>query len=110
MRNRALTVFLGLSCRAYSLLLPLYPPRLRFEFGKEMAGVFAEQLRDECAERGLSGLARVWWQVADEIIEGAWPIDGARASVVIPVVSLASSFAVFALFFLATGLAHRCGK
>lgn len=110
MRNKALTKFLGLSCWAYSLLLPLYPPSLRFEFGEEMGSVFAEQLRDECAESGLRGLARVWWRVAVEVIVGARPTEVVLARVVIPVVSLATSLVAFMLFLWASGIAHRCGK
>jgi len=103
-------MFLGLSCRAYSLLLPLYPSRLRFEFGEEMADVFAEQVRDECAESGLAGLARVWWRVFVEVLAGAWPTEVDWARVVIPVASLATSLVAFMLFFWASGIARHCMK
>jgi len=101
---------LDLSCRAYRLLLPLYPPRLRFEFGEEMADVFADQLRGECGESGLAGLARVWWRVAAELLEGALPTEVGWTKVVIPVASLTSAFMAFLIFFWASGIAHRCAK
>jgi hypothetical protein len=101
---------LDLSCRAYSLLLPLYPPRLRLEFGEEMADVFAEQLRDECAESGIAGLARVWWRVAVEVLEGALPMTAGWSKIWIPAASVATSLAAFMLFLWASGMARFCVK
>ncbi len=98
------------SRRAYRRVLPLYPPPLRCEFGEEMADVFSDQLREECAESGLAGLGRVWWRVAAEVVAGAWPAEANWARLGIRVAGLAISFAAFMVFAWASGAGRHCVK
>ncbi len=108
MRNK--TWLQDFSRRAYRRVLLLYPFPLRCEFGEEMAEVFSEQLRDECAESGLAGLARVWWRVAVEVVEGGWPAEADWARLGIRVAALAISFAAFMIFAWASGAGRHCVK
>jgi hypothetical protein len=110
MRNRALTTVLHISCRAYSLLLPLYPSTLRCQFGSDMIDVFEQQMRGECEQRGFAGLARVWFGIALDMVQSSLPGEINWQSALVPVLSLVGSFALFALFFVANGLAKSCIK
>jgi len=51
---------LSLSGRVYSLLLLAYPTRFRRAFGREMAQVFRDDLRNTLQESGPNGLASLW--------------------------------------------------
>jgi hypothetical protein len=110
MRNKARTVALNISCRFYSLVMPLYPVALRCQFGPDMADVFEQQIRRECDRRGFAGLVRVWYGIALDAIQSSLPSEINWQSVLVPVLSLAGSFALFVLFFVANGLANRCVK
>jgi hypothetical protein len=110
MRNRVLERVLRISCRAYGLLLPLYPPTLRWQFGSDMVDVFEQQMRAECEERGFAGVTRVWLSIGLDVIQNALPDEMSWQSALIPVLSLLGSLALFALFFAANGLAKHCIK
>lgn len=110
MPTSSLDLARDLSCRAYGRLLPLYPAQLRAEYGPDMQLVFAQQVRDACAESGLAGLAGVWWRVTVEVIEGVWPVEVDWLRVAIPVASLASSLLAFMVFLWASGAARHCAK
>ena len=110
MRNRILPAVLGMSCRVYSFLLPLYPLSLRCQFGSDMADVFEKQIRDECEQNGFTGLVRVWFCVAWEVIRGAGPTELGWETVGAPLVSFLSSLVLFVVFFWASGIANHCTK
>jgi hypothetical protein len=110
MPNRVLERVLRISCRAYGLLLPLYPPTLRWQFGSDMVDVFEQQMRAECEERGFAGVTRVWLSIGLDVIQNALPDEMSWQSALIPVFSLLGSLALFALFFAANGLAKHCIK
>ena len=110
MRNRSRATALNMSCRLYSLVMPLYPGTLRRQFGADMADVFEQQIRGECARHGFAGLARVWFDIVSDVIQSSLPEEINWQRALVPVLSLLSSFALFALFFAANGLAKHCIK
>jgi hypothetical protein len=73
-----------------------------------MLDVFEEQVAEAWAEKGVSGLARVWGCVIAEALNG--PAAQKTLNVVfgVPGASLVSSSALFLLFFWASGLAKVC--
>jgi hypothetical protein len=99
-----------MSCRLYNLVMPLYPVTLRCQFGPDMADVFEQQVRGECERYGFAGLARVWFGVASDVIQSSLPDEINWQRALVPVLSLVGSFALFALFFAANGLAKHCIK
>jgi hypothetical protein len=110
MRNKARATALNTSCRLYSVVMPLYPETLRREFGPDMADVFEQQIRGECERHGFVGMARVWFGVASDVIQTSVPDEINWQGILVPVLSLLGSFALFALFFAANGLAKHCIK
>jgi hypothetical protein len=110
MRNKAQATALNTSCRLYSVVMPLYPETLRREFGPDMADVFEQQIRGECERHGFAGVARVWLGVASDVIRTSLPDEINWQGILVPVLSLLGSFALFALFFAANGLAKHCIK
>jgi hypothetical protein len=103
-----LETVLRASCRVYSFLLPLYPWTLRQEFGADMVEVFEQQVRGRCAERGFAGIARVWLGIGLDVIQSALPVEINWQGTLIPVLALAGSYVLFALFAAAN--AGHCGK
>jgi hypothetical protein len=110
MRNSVLEMLLRAGRSLYGLVLPLYPWALRCRFEADMVDVFEQQLRGECEQRGFMGIARVWGGIGLDVIQSALPDGIDWQSALIPVLSLAGSFALFALFFAANGLARHCIK
>jgi hypothetical protein len=110
MRNKARKIALDISCRLYSLVMPLYPVALRCQFGPDMADVFEQQIRRECDRHGFAGLVRVWSGIALDVIQSSLPSEINWQCVLVPLLSLAGSFALFVLFFVANGLAKSCIK
>jgi len=88
MHTKVLTSVLRMSCRVYGLLLPLYPSTLRCQFGSDMADVFEEQIRGECAQSGFTGVARIWSCVATDVIQNAVWMEFQWTRAGRPVVSL----------------------
>jgi hypothetical protein len=81
-----------LSSRVYSVILALYPRRLRREFGQEMVEVFSEQLRDARQIDGSLGELKLWACVAGETVRTL-----ATAHMQIVGVSVASALIAFGL-------------
>jgi hypothetical protein len=95
------------SREVYRLFIKLYPDTLQQQFAAEMLDVFEAQTADAWAEKGVSGLARVWCCVMAELLCGPVTL-GILRTVSVPAVSLLSSSALFLLFFWITGLAKAC--
>ena len=67
-RDRVLSV----SIQAYRLLLIVYPPQFRGEYGPSMAQVFRDACRDAYRQRQTAGLAWLWLAtLADLIVTAA---------------------------------------
>jgi hypothetical protein len=79
----------------YRILLRLYPGEIRRRWEREMVETFALQLADAWQEAGWSGVLAVWFCGVAELFQIALPLQVARPALVIPVVSLAGSGAVF---------------
>lgn len=58
--------FVRSSTWLYRGMLALYPFDLRFEYGAEMASVFAEELEEAWAAGRIGDLAGVWWRALSE--------------------------------------------
>ena len=110
MRNRAHAVALHTSCRLYHFVMPLYPAALRREFAADMKDVFELQIRGECEQHGFAGVARVWLGIMRDVIQSSLPDEIEWRHVLVPVLSIAGSFVLFALFFATNGLAKSCIK
>ena len=110
MRNRALTSVVRMSCRVYGLLLPLYPSTLQSEFGSDMTDVFEQQIRGECEQHGLSGVARVWSCVTGEVIQNAVPGEFHWKSIGVSLASLLMTLALFEGLLRVTMLSTHCIK
>jgi hypothetical protein len=76
-----------MSAAIYRLLLRLYPEEIRRRWEEEMVETFALQLAD--------GWWDAWCCAVGEIFQIALPLQLAREGMAIPIVSLASSGAVF---------------
>ena len=79
----------------YRLLLVLYPGVIRRRWEQEMAETFELQLADAWRETRWRGVLEVWFYAVAEIFRIALPLQAARGNLVIPIVSLASSGAIF---------------
>lgn len=62
---------LNLSGRFYTLLLLVYPTRFRRAFGREMAQVFRDDLRQTLSESGSAGLVGLWFLVMFDLFKTA---------------------------------------
>ena len=78
----------------YRVLLRLYPNDMRRRWEPEMMDTLALQLDDAWQETGWSGAMHAWFRAVAELFQIALPLQVTRAALVIPVVSLASSWAV----------------
>jgi hypothetical protein len=110
MRNRALTTIVRASCRVYCFLLLFYPSTLRCRFGSHMADVFEQQIRGECEQHGVPGVARVWSCVASELIQNAAPREFHWERIGISIASLLTTLALFEGLLRATKLSTHCIK
>lgn len=79
----------------YRLLLRLYPGEIRRRWEEEMAETFELQLADAWREDRWLGMVEIWFYAVAEIFRIALPRRIARENLVIPIVSLASSGAIF---------------
>lgn len=87
MKPATVTVF-----QIYRILLRLYPNEIRRRWEREITDTFALQLADAWQEAGWGGVLEVWFCAVAELFQIALPLQAAR--LVIPVVSLAGSFAI----------------
>ena len=81
--------------KIYRILLRLYPHEIRRRWEPEMVETLALQLAEAREEAGWGGALQVWYCAAVELFQIALPLQVARAAVVIPVVSLICSSAIF---------------
>lgn len=79
----------------YRILLRLYPNEIRQRWGPEMMETFALQLAEAQEKPGWGGVLQVWFCAVAELFQIALPLQVARAALVIPVVSLIGSGAMF---------------
>jgi len=63
---------LTFSVRLYNLLLLAYPTRFRRAYGREMAQVFRDDIRDTFQESGAAGLIGLWFLVGLDLLETAF--------------------------------------
>ena len=84
-----------MSAAIYRLLLRLYPEEIRRRWEEEMVETFALQLADAWQDARWRGAFAVWRCALAEIFQIALPLQLAREGMAIPIVSLASSGAVF---------------
>ena len=54
--------------RLYRLLILLYPPGMRRRFGRDMAELFRDRLRQEWRSRGRLGLLRTWRRTLTDLL------------------------------------------
>ena len=76
----------------YRILLRLYPNEIRGRWEREITDTFALQLADAWKEAGWGGVLQVGFCAVAELFQIALPLQAAR--LVIPVASLAFSFAI----------------
>jgi pimeloyl-ACP methyl ester carboxylesterase len=69
-----------LSCRIYEKLICLHDDSLQFRYREEMKLVFRESIA-EAGQLGFAAMARVWADVAAELLTLLGPVYGARAGV-----------------------------
>jgi len=86
---------LRLSVALYRTLVRLYPAEFRQRWGAEMVDTFGMQIHDAAAEGGWTAVIGTWSSAVAEFLRIALPLQLTRTSVVVPVVSLAVSSAVF---------------
>ena len=86
--------FVRWSTCAYRGILVLYPFELRYEYGTEMAGVFAEDLEDAWQSRRIGNVIGVWWRATSEVLQIAVPGRFANQALVAPAVSLVLHLAI----------------
>ncbi|MES1260994.1 MAG: hypothetical protein ABUS49_04590 [Acidobacteriota bacterium] len=84
-----MNTFCRWSTRVYAALLPLYPPDLRRDFGADIVEAFAEDQEDAFRTRGFSGVFRVWWRAAGELLRIALPSQKENPAIVVPVILFA---------------------
>jgi len=60
------------SDRIYDVLLALYPPAYRREYGWMMKQAFQDMSRDAYRNQGWLGLAKVWLIVSGDLATSAW--------------------------------------
>jgi hypothetical protein len=86
---------IGPVLETYRILLRLYPGEIRRRWEREMMETFALQLGDAWQEGGWGGVLQVWCCAVAELFQIALPLQVARAALLIPIVSLAGSSAIF---------------
>lgn len=53
---------------SYALVLWIYPPRFRRDFGEAMTQVFGDLARDACRTSGLAGLLVLWMRTSADVL------------------------------------------
>jgi hypothetical protein len=87
-----MTRLVRLNVVMYEMLLAIYPPDLRSEFGEAMAGAFSEQLE------ARTGAISAWGDVAVDLVRVALPYRLGEAFV--PVMTLVGSSVLFYLVLM----------
>lgn len=93
---------LEVSHRVYESILGFYPKDLRGDFGKEMIEVFDEQACEAYSRGGFSGLLRVCFVAAWEIVTVAFP--GRLAERALPFVAVTATLAF--MFWFASYISY----
>ena len=110
--DKSASAVLEVSRRVYETSLILYPEDLREEFGDEMVEVFEEQASDAYAERGFSGLVRVWFCAGREFVSIA--LTGQLAERMVPILAVGAAFALMVwlagFMFTPIGVDKVCGR
>ena len=105
-----MTSFVQGSASVYRAILVLYPFDLRYQYGDEMAAVFAEDLAEACENGRMADVIGVWWRAASEVLRIALPGRIASQALVAPAVSVALHLAaigtVLALASFAESIPH----
>jgi hypothetical protein len=84
--------FLKFSAKSYRVLLFLYPPNLRDEFGDEMTWVFAEELACAWQQRHrVFRVLQVWFCALAEVISIAFPSWIANPAIIAPLAAFGMS-------------------
>jgi hypothetical protein len=96
-----MTGLVRIGCRAYGLLLALYPRELRQRYGAEIALVFREQMGSEFERRGLGGVAGVWLTAGWEIVRVALPLQLTNPALIAAALSFVSASMLTLAFFRA---------
>lgn len=86
--------FVRVSACAYRAVIVLYPVELRYEYGTEMAAVFAEELADACRSGSATDVVGVWWRAVSEVLRIAIPGRLANASMPAPALGAMVQLAV----------------
>ncbi|MBV9145635.1 MAG: hypothetical protein JO065_06940 [Acidobacteria bacterium] len=110
MPNSLVETLAKLNSSLYEVLLPLYPSSIRLEFRDEMLSVFSEQVRSGFRRKGIAGLWRVWYSIAEELFQLALPVRFDLGWLKVPAASIVTSSALFLLFTWVTHIAVPCSK
>ena len=86
---------MSLSRRIYELSLLVYPRALRQKYGEDMAEVFEFQL--SAARGSFSGSVRVWWDACQDLVSIALPRSATSPAFLVPLTSVFSTFAIYAV-------------
>ncbi len=89
-----------IACKCYSVLLTLYPRKLRDSYGTEMVDVLRQQLLDAFERNGAARVFRAGGTAVSELFTIAIPLTLTNEAFVTRTVSLATSSLIFlALLF-----------
>jgi pimeloyl-ACP methyl ester carboxylesterase len=80
MKLLVMNLLVDLSCHIYDQLICLHEDSLQFRYSEEMKLVFRESIT-EAGQQGFAAMARVWADVAAELLTLLGPVYGARAGV-----------------------------
>jgi len=90
MKLLAMKRLVDLSCRIYDKLICLHEDSLQFRYNEEMKLVFRESIA-EASQLGFAAMARVWADVAAELLTLLGPVYAARAGVLAASVAASSA-------------------
>jgi pimeloyl-ACP methyl ester carboxylesterase len=79
-----------LSCRIYEKLLSLHEDSLQYRYREEMQLVFRESLT-QASKDGFAAMARVWTDVAADLITLLGPLYGAKAGILTASIACSSA-------------------
>ena len=92
-----------ISLLIYGCSLWLYPSELRRRFGPEMSEVFAELVADTSGQRGLCGVAALWWLTLRESVTVGLLSRLQSTAVIVGAASLSIASMIAWFFFRAVG-------
>lgn len=72
MRQSLLSLVLSASERSYRLLLFVYPPAYRREYGPLMAQAYRDLCRESYRQRGIVGLISLWFRLLADLATSAF--------------------------------------